>query len=60
MAKKKVTRMGRPPIRTEDRRSVLLTVRFRPSEYEQLTADAQAVGRTVTEHLRQCWQERRG
>jgi hypothetical protein len=60
MRKTEKSRMGRPPIKAEDRRSVLLTVRFKPGEYEELAADAKAAGRTVAEHLRQCWQERRG
>jgi hypothetical protein len=59
MPKKKQSRMGRPPMKAEKRRSVLLTVRFMPAEYRQLAADAKAAGRSIVEHLRQCWRERR-
>lgn len=59
MARKKKSKMGRPPIQPADRRSVLVTVRFKPAQYEQLAGDAQAAGRTVAEHLRSCWQEHR-
>jgi hypothetical protein len=60
MAKKKgKTRMGRPPVKAEDRRDRFVTVRFTTAEYRQLARDAKAAGRTVAEHLRRCWEERR-
>ncbi len=59
MAKKKQSRMGRPPMKAEERRSKLITLRFTLAEYRQLARDAKAAGRTVAEHLRQCWRDRR-
>lgn len=58
--KTQIKRMGRPPIKDTHRRSKVITIRLRPSEYEQLARDAGAAGRTVAEHLRQCWREARG
>ena len=57
MTKKKTTRMGRPPVRDEDRLSKVITIRFRQSEYQQLACDAEAAGKTVAEYLRQCWRK---
>ncbi len=59
MARQKKSKMGRPPIEPADRRSVLITVRFKPAEYEQLAADAKVAGKTVAEYLRDCWHARR-
>ena len=59
MAERKKSRMGRPPMKATDRRDVLITVRFKRSEYKQLAADAKAAGRTVADYLRQCWLGRR-
>jgi hypothetical protein len=52
--------MGRPPMKAEDRRNVLITVRFKRSEYKQLAVDAKTAGRTIVDYLRQCWLGRRG
>lgn len=60
MAKQKQSRMGRPPMKAEDRRNVLITVRFKRSEYKQLAVDAKTAGRTIVDYLRQCWLGRRG
>lgn len=57
MTRKTKSRMGRPPVKAENRRSRFVTVRFTPSEYERLAVDAKTAGRTVAEHLRSCWQE---
>jgi hypothetical protein len=59
MAKKKTSRMGRPPMKAEERRSKLITLRFTAAEYRQLARDAQAAGRTIAEHLRRCWRDGR-
>ena len=58
MARRKGSKMGRPVIEPAQKRTVLVTVRFRPAEYHHLANDAKAAGRTVAEHLRSCWQER--
>lgn len=59
MAKKRATRMGRPPLRDTDRLSKVITIRFRQSEYRELASDAATAGRTVAEHLRECWRKTR-
>lgn len=60
MTKKKPhARMGRPPVKAENRRSKFVTVRFTQGEYRQVAADAKNAGQTVAEYLRFCWQERR-
>ena len=56
---KKRTRMGRKPLNPEDKLSRIVTLRLKPSEYEQLANDASAADRTVTDYLRDCWQESR-
>jgi hypothetical protein len=59
MTKKQTTRMGRPPVRDEDRLSKVITIRFRQSEYRELASDAATADRTVAEHLRECWRKTR-
>jgi len=53
--KKKNARMGRPPKKATDRRSMNLTIRLTQKEYDQLARDAEQAGHTKTDYLRNLW-----
>ncbi|MFC1764032.1 hypothetical protein ACFL6U_18410 [Planctomycetota bacterium] len=60
MAKKKVSRMGRPPKKASERKSKRFEFRLTLDEYNQLFQDATKTGCSPTDLLRQCWLEWRG
>lgn len=57
---KKKTIMGRPPLKAKDRRTVIVTLRLKPSERKELERDADAKGLSISNYLFECWQKSRG
>ena len=57
---KKWTRPGRKPLNPKDKRSRMVTLRLRPSEYKELANDAKAADLTVTGLLLKGWLDTRG
>ena len=58
MAKKKA-KMGRPPLKAKDKRTVITTVRLKKADRSQLEKEAKAEGLTLSSYLLQCWQKAR-
>lgn len=58
--RKKKTKMGRPPLKAKDRRTVIVTLRLKPPEREKLQQDADAKGLSISNYLFECWQKSRG
>ena len=58
MGKKKETRMGRPPLPPDERKSMHVSVRLTKAELVRLKILAREHGVTVSELLMQPWRER--
>ena len=58
MAKKK-TKMGRPPLKENDKRNKIVTLRLTKSERKELEQDAKAKGLSISNYLLECWQKSR-
>ena len=49
--------MGRPPKKTKDKLSEIVTLRMTPADHKQLMSDARASGLSVSAYLQKCWQK---
>ncbi len=56
MAKKKV-KMGRPPLKEEDRRNSLVTLRLTKKEHKDLEYDADSKDLSMSAFLIECWKK---
>ena len=55
--KRKKAKMGRPPLKAEDKRTAVITLRLKRSERKQLEEDAKARGMSLSSYLLECWQK---
>ncbi len=53
--KKKKSKMGRPPMKPSERRSIVITLRLTPAERSRLEAEAKKSGQTLSEVLMRPW-----
>ena len=59
MAKdQKKSKMGRPPLPPESRRSAVVTIRMTQAERERLEEQAREAGLSISAYLLQCWREK--
>ena len=58
MSKKKKSRMGRPPLPPEERKSVHVSVRLAKAELARLKVLAREHGVTVSELIMRPWREK--
>ena len=57
--KKKKTKMGRPPLKENDKRNEIVTLRLKKSEREELEQDVKSKGLSISNYLLECWQKSR-
>jgi hypothetical protein len=57
--KKKKTKMGRPTLKEENRRTSFVTVRLKSSELKELEQDSKAEGLSLSGYLIKCWKNAR-
>jgi uncharacterized protein (DUF1778 family) len=57
--RKKKPKMGRPPLKENDRRNKIVTLRLKPSERKELEQEAKAKGLSISNYLLECWQKSR-
>ncbi len=55
--KREGAKMGRPPLKPEDRRSVKISIRITPGEVARLDAEARRLGLPVGEVLMLPWRK---
>jgi predicted HicB family RNase H-like nuclease len=56
MASKK-SKMGRPPMKAQDKRTALVTLRLKKRDRNQLKEEAKARGLSLSSYLFECWQK---
>ncbi len=58
MSKKPMSKMGRPPLPADARRSAVITIRMKADERKQLEEEAQKAGLTMSSYLLRCWRKK--
>ena len=58
MAKKKA-KMGRPPLKANNRRTAPVTLRLKPNEHKELVSNAKSKGLSISTYLIECWKKAR-
>lgn len=51
--------MGRPPLKENDRRTALVTLRLRQTERDELEREAEVKGLSLSSYLLECWKKSR-
>ncbi|MEW6357953.1 MAG: hypothetical protein AB1696_16590 [Planctomycetota bacterium] len=59
-AKRKTSRMGRPPKPKAEKWGARVSVNMTEAEYRQLRTEAKAAGKSLASYLLDCWREGKG